>query len=45
MKRAFTDPKLEVIRFEVEDTLMTSGTGNEFETKPDGGIELPDIKL
>lgn len=45
MKQVFTDPKLEVIRFEIEDGLMASGTGNEFETNPGGGIELPDVEL
>lgn len=46
MKREYLEPTVDLIRFQMEDILTTSGlpgTGDDHDNRP--GIELPDVSL
>lgn len=46
MKHEYQEPMVDVIRFQTEDILTTSGIGRgDRETRPGSGIELPDMDL
>ncbi len=47
MKHEYLEPTVDVIRFQTEDILTTSGRPgiDDRETRPGSGIELPDMDL